>query len=250
MLKTRRLEKLNKLALRFYLEQLQKSKRAQEYLYSRVDKKIAEKFFVGYASPNGFIEYLNGFNISKTDAHDSGLVLFDYDGNAWPRFSNRIMFPIIHAGTLVGFGGRTLGETTKQNPKYINSKASLLYNKGEVLYGLWKARKSIELLGYVFLVEGYFDVLGLTNNKVYNCVGLCGTALTKGHAAQLKRYTKNVYVMLDSDSAGRLAAQKAKKILKRAHIYRGRILLPDKFDPDDYVKKYGRKALNKLKILK
>ena len=192
---------------------------------------------------------MNKHNVTKTDATDSGLVVFDYDNNAYPRFTHRIMIPIIHAGRLIGFGGRTLGPETKQNPKYINSKASVLYNKSEVLYGLWRARASIEKLGYAFLVEGYFDVLSLVNHKIYNCVGLCGTAFTKDQAKQLKRYTEKVYIMLDGDNPGKVAAKKAKIILKKNHIYGGRVILPNQLDPDEFIKKYGREALNKVKII-
>lgn len=250
MLRTKRLEKLNKLALKYFIEQLEHSKRAQNYLYARIDKNTAKKYFIGYAPNGGFVEYLNKHNVAKKDASKSGLVVFDYDNNAYARFNNRIMIPIIHAARLVGFGGRTLGSVAQKNPKYINSKASVLYNKSEVLYGLWRARKFIEKLGYSFLVEGYFDVLNLAKHKVNNCVGLCGTAFTREQAKQLKRYTDKVYVMLDSDPAGRIAAKKAKNILKKEHIYAGRVRLPNKLDPDEFVEKYGRKALNRVKILK
>jgi len=250
MMQTKRLEKLNNLALKYYITQLNKSKLAQDYLYNRISKKIAKLYFVGYAPNGGFIDYLNKHDVRTRDAKDTGLVVFDYDDNAYERFAHRIMLPIIHAGRLVGFGGRTLGTETEKNPKYINSKASLLYNKSEVLYGLWRARASMDKLGYGFLVEGYFDVLGLANHKVYNCVGLCGTAFTKDQARQLKRYTDKIYIMLDGDSAGKLAAKKAKIVLKKEHVYARRMLLPKNLDPDEFVRKYGRKALNKVKVIK
>jgi DNA primase len=250
MLTTKRIEHLNQLALKYYLKQLNKSKRAQSYLYDRLSKKTADAYFIGYAPNGGLVQYLNKHDVTERDAKDSGLIILDYDDNAFERFTNRIMFPIIHAGRLVGFGGRTLGEETKKNPKYLNSKASLLYNKSEVLYGLWRARTAIDRLGYGFLVEGYFDVLGLANHKVQNCVGVCGTALTREQAKQLKRYTDKIYVMLDGDEAGKLAAKKAKIVLKKEKVYAGRMTLPKKLDPDEFVSKYGRKALNKVKIVK
>jgi DNA primase len=250
MIKTKRLEKINNLALRYYIDHLNQSKQAQEYLYARISKKIADRYFIGYAPNGGLVQFLNKYDVQENDAKDTGLILLDYDGNAFERFTHRIMIPIIHAGRLVGFGGRTLGEETKKNPKYINSKSSLLYNKSEVLYGLWRARYAIDKLGYGFLVEGYFDVLGLANYKVHNCVGLCGTALTRDQAKQLKRYTDKIYVMLDGDDAGKTAAKKAKIVLKKERVYAGRVLLPKKLDPDEFVKKYGRKALNKVRIVK
>jgi len=250
MIKTKRLEKLNRLALKYYIKHLHLSKWALEYLYDRISTKVAKKYCIGYAPNGGFVQYLNKHGVSEEDAKDAGLITLDYDGNAYERFSHRIMIPIIHARRVVGFGGRTLGEETKQNPKYINSKASLLYNKSEVLYGLWRARNSIDRLGYGILVEGYFDVLGLANHKIYNCVGLCGTALTREQARQLKRYTDKIYVMLDGDEAGKVAAKKAKIVLKKERVYAGKMILPNKLDPDEYVTKYGRKALRKVKIVK
>lgn len=250
MIKTKRIEKINNLALKYYIKHLKKSQRAQRYLYKRISERIAEKYFVGYAPNGGFIQYLNKYNVNEADAIDAGLVLLDYEGNAFARFVNRIMIPIIHAGRLVGFGGRTLGEETKSNPKYLNSKASLLYNKSEVLYGLWRARTTIDRLGYGFLVEGYFDVLALATHKVHNSVGLCGTALTREQAKQLKRYTDQMYIMLDGDEAGKLAAKKAKIVLKKEKVYAGRLILPKKLDPDEFIRKYGRKGLNRVKVLK
>ena len=250
MLKTKRLEKINRLALTYYINALSKSNRAQDYLYERISKKVADTYYIGYAPNGGFIKYLNKHNVQEHDAKDAGLITLDYDGNAYERFAHRIMIPIVHAKRLVGFGGRTLSSETNRNPKYINSKASLLYNKSEILYGLWRSRKVMDKLGYGFLVEGYFDVLGLATHKVHNCAGLCGTALTRDQAKQLKRYTDKIYVMLDGDSAGKAAAKKAKIILKKERLYAGRLILPNNLDPDDFVRKHGRKALNKVKVVK
>jgi DNA primase len=247
MLRTKRLERINQLALKYFIKHLHKSKRAQRYLSDRISKKIAKQYFIGYAPNGGFIDYLNKHGVNEREGKELGLVVLDYDGNAYERFANRIMIPIIHAGRLLGFGGRIIGDG---EPKYINSKASILYNKGEVLYGLWKARKPMDRLGYGFLVEGYFDVLGLATHKVYNCVASCGTAFTLNQARLLKRYTDRVYTMLDGDDAGQEAAKKAKKILKKAHIYAGNLKLPKKMDPDTFVRRYGRKALNKVKVTK
>jgi len=219
MLKTKKIEKANTVALRYFTAQFKKSKKAKAYTYDRISQATTKKFYLGYGGTTGLVEYLNDNGISEPIAKESGLVTLDYDGNALNRFSGRLIFPIIHAGRLAGFGGRTLTDVTKKNPKYINSKTSALYNKSDILYGVWRARKSIMRKGYGFLVEGYFDVLGLYDVGVKNSVAACGTGITREHARILGRYAEKMFIMLDGDSAGQEAAAKAKKLLKKERIY-------------------------------
>lgn len=249
MLKTNRLEAVNRLALKYFIDSFRRSDKAQEYVYSRISKKTADKFYVGYAPANTdkFIEYLNQNKVSTSSVKALGLVVFDLDNNAYAQFSNRIMLPVIHAGRVLGFGGRTI---VNNKLKYINSKASILYNKSEVLYGLWKTRKSIWKSGHCFLVEGYFDVLGLYNLGLTNCAASCGTAFTQDHAQLLHRYTKQVYILYDGDDAGKAAAVRAKKVLKSVGIYKGTVTLPEGMDPDVFIAKHGKSAVYKLKVKK
>lgn len=250
MLKTKKIEKVNNLALKYFVNSLNKSKKAQEYVYGRITKPTVRKFFIGYSPKSGFVEYLNKHDVDESIAREAGLVTFDYNGNALNRFADRIILPIIHANRLVGFGGRTLTEVTKRNPKYINSKTSVLFNKSEVLYGLWRARKEMLRRGYGIIVEGYFDVYGLFEAGVKNSVASCGTALTRDQARLLARYADKVYVMLDGDDAGQEAAKKAKKILKKEKVYGGIMVPPKGMDPFELVTKYGKKGLKRVKIKK
>lgn len=245
MLRTQTLEKINRLVCKYYIKHLHENKRAMEYIQARIPPSIIKTHYVGYAPASGFINFLNKRGISEKAAKDLGIVNFDVDDNAYPVFSNRIMFPIIHARRILGFGGRII---KNGNPKYLNTKSTVLYNKKSVLYGLWKTRNQIYTKNTAYLVEGYLDVLSLYAHGVQNSVALCGTALTIYQAKLLKRYTDCVYTMLDSDEAGKIAADRAKKILKKVGIYGGRVKLPKRMDPDEFIKKYGKDKLRKIKI--
>jgi DNA primase len=244
---TIKLEKINRLALRYFIDCFNESKRAQQYIYNRISKDTARKFLVGYAPRDGFVEYLNKHKVGKEPVKDLGLITLDYEDNAYPRYTNRVMIPIIHAQRVIGFGGRTLGN---DEPKYLNSKASLLYNKKEVLYGLWATRVPIVKRGYAILVEGYFDVLTPYDKGLTNVVATCGTALTKEQAALLHRYTEKVYVMYDGDAPGVKAAKRAREILEKENVFAGIIKLPKEHDPASFIEKYGVKGLKGLKIRK
>ena len=241
--KTARLEHVNKLALKYFISCLQKSSRAQQYLYDRISPKTAQRYYVGYAPREGLVALLNEHGVKEKDARDLGLVTTDYDGYSYDRFQNRIMLPIIHAGRLLGFGGRTLGN---DDPKYLNSKASLLYNKSDVLYGLFQARMHISKTNFALLVEGYFDVLTPVDCGIKQCVASCGTALTKEQARILKRYTSRVFVMYDGDFAGRKATKRAREILKHENIFAGIVRLPKEHDPASYIKENSKQGLLKL----
>jgi len=156
-------------------------------------------------------------------------------------YRNRLMFPIRNGyGKLVGFGGRILGEKTENEPKYINSPDSKLYNKKNILYGLFYAKKAIRELNFVRLTEGYTDVISLYQNGFHNTVCSCGTAFTPEQAALIRKHTTNVLLVYDSDSAGQKANVKAIEILVQYGIDVKICVLPAGEDPDSYIKKYGK----------
>ena len=109
------------------------------------------------------------------------------------------------------------------------------------------AKRHIDTLDYAILVEGYFDVLTLIENDIKNVVGICGTAFKKDHALLLRRWTDTVYTCFDGDTAGRVAQEKVSKVLKSFSIYGGSICLPDNYDPDNFVKEFGREKFLSLK---
>lgn len=140
-------------------------------------------------------------------------------------FRNRLLFRITdHRGNIIGLAGRRLrqddkpAEGQRERAKYLNPKESLLYKKSETLFGLHENRKGIKDAGYAILVEGYFDVVTPHDYGVQNCVAPCGTALTEQQANLLKRYTDEVVVLRDGDTAGIEAAKKDVEILVRAGL--------------------------------
>ena len=158
----------------------------------------------------------------------------------WKAMRNRLVFPIRdEEGILVGFGARRLTEAPG-SPKYINSPTSELYRKNELLYGLHIARKAIREKGYAILVEGYKDVLAMHAAGFGNTVALCGTALCDGHIALLKKYTSRVLVMLDADTAGRNASEKAVSLLRMQGIRAYGVELPEGEDPDSLFRLWGK----------
>jgi DNA primase len=154
----------------------------------------------------------------------------------YDKFRNRIMYPIIDTRSrVIGFGGRVLDETM---PKYLNSKETPIFNKGNHIYGLNLLNKFSDRKR-IILVEGYMDVIALFNNKINYGVASLGTALTENQAKLLKRYGENVYICFDSDLAGINATNKAIEILLKEEINPKIITLPGYKDPDDYLRGEG-----------
>jgi DNA primase len=157
-------------------------------------------------------------------------------------FRERLIFPIFSAtGDVVGFGGRTL--QPDGIPKYLNSSESPVFSKGRVLYGLHETGKYIRAEDSAIVVEGYMDAIALYTAGIKNVVAILGTAFTADHAKVLKRYTENVTMLLDGDDAGIGGAERSLPILLSAGLMAKGFMLPDKMDPDDYVKTHGADKL-------
>lgn len=154
---------------------------------------------------------------------------------------NRIVFPIRNErGELVAFAGRYQGETEGTNiRKYMNSSTSPVYHKSEILYGLYQAQEAIRCHGFVYITEGYKDVLAMHAAGFKNTVALCGTALTEQHVALLSRYTRSVIVMLDADNAGQTNGIKSARLLASKGFSVGRVILEPKYDPDSLLGSLG-----------
>ncbi|KAA8483740.1 DNA primase catalytic core [Arcticibacter tournemirensis] len=152
-------------------------------------------------------------------------------------FVNRIMFPIHNErGQIVGFGGRKQEDGNKMNPKYINSKASMIYRKEEVLYGLYQAKQSIRKENCAIITEGYYDVITLHQAGMTNTVAPCGTAITESHAKKLKRLCSSVILLCDGDEAGWKANLRAIDILTIAGLRVEVCELPEGQDPDTFTR--------------
>ena len=235
----------NKIALQYFCKSLDKSEKAKKYLFNRLSKNIIKKFYLGYAPKRGLVHFLKKKYIKLETAVEAGLLNIDKNDPdyVYETFTNRAMFPVFNNGHVVGFGGRTLID---HDIKYINSRATLLYNKGEILYLLDYAKKHIDRLGYAILVEGYMDVLSLIEKEIPNVVVTCGTACREDHALLLRRWADEVYTCFDGDTAGTEAQIRAAKILKVHTIYGGNMELTKGYDPDDFVKEFGKEKFLSL----
>lgn len=159
-------------------------------------------------------------------------------------FANRLIFPVRNErGKLVAFAGRYRGETKGTDiRKYVDSPDSPVYHKGEILYGLYQAQEAIRQHGFVYITEGYKDVLAMHAAGFRNTVALCGTALTEQQMVLLSRYTWYAIVMLDGDEAGQTNAIKSARLLSGKGFSVGRIVLEPKHDPDSLLCQMGREA--------
>ena len=244
------LEDLNRFAVEYYHRQLLTENiggTAREYIKHRgVQSKTLRLFQLGYAKAErrDFVKVAtdNGFTIQQLV--DAGLIK-DEDRGPQDRFWNRILFPIQNErGIPVGFGGRSLSE--EHQPKYLNSPATILYDKSNVLYNLDKARQSIYKKQHVLLVEGYMDVLMLSQSGIENVVASSGTSLSENHANLLKRFAPEVVIVYDGDVAGFQAAQRGLDRLLTEGLRVRIALLPTGEDPDSFVKQHGATAFAEL----
>ena len=209
-----------KKAALFYNIQLKTDKdsnKAMTYLKSReISDEIIEKYTLGW-SPN---KYDSLYNELKKEFKDeilekAGLILKSNNGKWIDRFKNRIIIPIQNEnGDYIAFGARAVDEG--QNPKYLNSSDSLIYNKSKTLFGLYTAKDTIKETDSVIIMEGYFDVISAQSHGVKNAVASCGTALTSDHVKMLSRYTKSrrIYLSFDTDSAGINATKRGSNVIK------------------------------------
>ena len=205
-------------AIRFYQEQLAgpDGADARAYLHERrgLSEETVGRFGLGWAPTEWreLREHLSARGFSDQDLLDAGLtVTSESGGEPYDRFRSRVTFPIYdERGAPVGIGGRTLGD---EQPKYLNSPQTELFDKGRTLYGLnWAAEEAREA-GEVVVVEGYMDVIGPHQAGFKNVVATMGTSLTEAHARLLRRYATKVVLAMDPDGAGSAAAERAGAIV-------------------------------------
>lgn len=243
---TRYLE-INKFVSEYYkfsLNNTIEGKKALEYLHSRsLNDDIIKRFQIGLApdSANSLYLALKSNNYSELAMLELGHVT-KVNKDYYDKFKNRIMFPISDEfGNIIGFSGRVFLENHKNEPKYINTQETPIFKKGNIIYHLNESKKKIKQNNRVFLFEGFLDVIASVRSGLEEAVATMGTALTENHVTTLKKYTKNVVICFDGDSAGIEATKKAINILKRQNLNVFVINLPDGLDPDDYVNKFGEK---------
>ncbi|RRR73573.1 MAG: DNA primase [Candidatus Viridilinea halotolerans] len=230
---------------------------AREYVERRqISAATVEAFQLGYSSDEwsqlfSYLTEKKGFAPEEIEA--AGLAIRHESGHYYDRFRGRLIFPIRNAkGEVVGFGGRALGDG---QPKYLNTPETLLYKKGELLYGLDLARDAIRADDRTVVVEGYIDVISAHQHGFRNVVAPLGTALTKAHATLLKRLSHNVFLALDADAAGQRATLKGLHALRETSGAEGYVVptaqgilrlesdvalriirMPEGRDPDDVIR--------------
>ncbi len=240
---------------------------AMRYLTKRsIGTDIIKKFHIGVA-PKAFSDLYNELrkDFSNEVLEKAGLVVKSEKGEYIDRFRNRVIIPIRNEnGQFVAFGARAIEDG--QNPKYLNSSDSLIYNKSKILYGLYTAKDAIKAEDGVILMEGYFDVISSQAHGIENCVASCGTSLTADHVKLLSRYTKSrrIYLSFDTDSAGQKATSRGASIIKEVFAGLGdvkqfdesyalstgdkyaceiRVIAPPEGkDPDEFVRSVGAEA--------
>ena len=221
---------------------------ARDYLAKRsVSRETADRFGLGFAPRElGLMRaYLYGLGFTEQRLLEIGLLVKrEEQDEPRPRFRDRLIFPILdpYAHT-VGFGGRLLGPG---EPKYLNSAESEVFSKGKLLYNLSSARNAIRRDERVILVEGYFDVVRLVDAGLESVVAPMGTALAEGQADLLAKYSKTAFLLYDSDAPGQKASFRAADVLLTRGMTVRVVTLPDGEDPDTFVAKHGRDAMERL----
>ncbi|HEY9479198.1 MAG TPA: DNA primase [Gemmatimonadaceae bacterium] len=218
---------------------------ARDYLSLRgVTRETADRFGLGFAPRDAdtMRAHFNALGIEDDKLLDAGLLVQrDEGGQPRARFRNRLIFPILDlAGNTAGFGGRLLGPG---EPKYLNSSESPVFSKAKLLYGLHMARHVIRRDDRAMVVEGYFDVVRLVSSGFDWVVAPLGTALTEQQAALIARFTKNAFLLYDSDQAGLKATFRSGDELLRHGMSVQVVTLPPGEDPDSFVDKNGAAGL-------
>ncbi len=237
--KSKLLSVLEKVA-KFYKEQLKNYPKPRKYLLDRgITPSTIDKFDIGYSpEDDSFIKFIEKENIDKKLLVEAGII--SSQDSKKDKFTGRIIFPIKDlSGRVIAFGGRVIDDN--KSPKYLNSPETKVYHKSEVLYGLYEAKEYIREENFAVIVEGYFDVISPYQVGLKNIVASLGTAFTQKQAKLLKKFTDKVYLMFDSDKAGKQAVIRASKIFLSEGIEVYYVPLEDK-DPDLLAKK-GYKAL-------
>lgn len=236
------LYRINEIACDFYQNFLFKNTDSilKKYLESRNLKiDTLKKFKIGLA-PNQWdvlMNYLRSKSINLNFIEKTGLLVAKEGGGFYDRFRNRLTIPIFDIkNRVIAFGARALDDS---QPKYINSPETQIYIKGKNLFGLNLAKDSIREKDYCIIVEGYFDVITPIQEGLFNIVASSGTALTVEQIRLLKRYTKNVVVVFDADTAGQLATLRSLELFLDEEMNVKVSQLPKGHDPDLFVRKFG-----------
>lgn len=242
-----RLLEVNELACAYFASNLRaEGRKAASYLRKRgLSDEIIEEYRLGYALNQweGLVSYLTERGGDMEAAEMAGLVIPRSNGH-YDRFRARVMFPIFNlTGRVVGFGGRCLDESL---PKYLNSPESMVFHKGELLYGLKHSLEHVRRSGRIIIVEGYMDYLALCGCGILEAAAVLGTALTPEHVRKIKGIASEAFVVFDSDTAGRAAAIKSLPLFLNEGMPARAVALPPGDDPDTFVRREGKEGFLRL----
>lgn len=216
---------------------------AKSYLHNRgIDDELIKHFKIGLSlkEQDGLVNLLVKKNYSIKDISLIGLSNMDKD-----LYINRIMFPLFNTnGDTIGFSGRIYN--TKSDSKYINTRETLIFKKGENLYNYHLAKDEARKEKSLIVVEGFMDVIRLYSIGVKNVVALMGTSLTKEQTTLIKRTSTNIILMLDGDNPGKKAIVNVGHILEEENLRVNVVALPEELDPDEYILKYGKERFINL----
>ncbi len=251
-----KLYEINKIAAKYYYNNLLNIKGSEkdylnEYFKVRkIKKNTIVKFGIGYA-PRGWNNlssyFLENTDFTIEDLKLAGLVKVKEKGNFYDTFRGRLIFPIFNEyDKIVGFGARKLFEDDEIEGKYINTQETRIYQKRQILYGLNFAKDSIRANDYVLIVEGYFDLISLSQAGITNVVATSGTALTIDQLKLLSRYTQNIILTFDADLAGIKASKSGIQLILELGMNLNVITLPEGQDPDSYINIYGKEEFENL----
>ncbi len=238
--------KIHELANAYFVEQLDSpaGARARRLIGDRgISPATALQLGLGFAplARDGLKARLLAQGFPLAVALQSGLVVQRDSGDTVDRFRNRLMIPICRdTGSVIAFGGRAM--EADQVPKYLNSPETAIYSKGRTLYGLNLSKQNIRKLGYVVLVEGYFDFAQVFQANAAPVVASCGTALTPQQAQLLQRFTTKVVLSYDPDAAGEGAAAKSSELLVKEGFDVNVLVLDQGQDPDTFIRRNGGDA--------
>ena len=236
---------INNFAQKYFTEALFSSEEGQDIALSYLKERgfreeVIRKFQLGYnpEARDGFTKAALASQYSIEYLQKTGLVNVR-DGNAYDNYRGRIIFPIHNqSGKVLGFGARIIKNNDKA-PKYINSPENEIYVKSKILYGSYFARQAIDKADECLLVEGYTDVVSLHQAGIENVVASGGTSLTPDQLRLIKKYTNNLTIIYDGDSAGIKAALRGLDLALEESLNVKLVLIPDNEDPDSYVNKLG-----------
>jgi len=239
---------VNQFAVKYFQTQLLENEEgivnALSYLRERgFNDETIRKFQIGYClnQRDAFAREAIKNQYSPDILKKSGLCI-ERDGQLVDNYRGRIIFPIHNqSGKVIGFGARVIGSSDR-GPKYINTPENELYVKSKILYGSYFARQTIDRLDECFLVEGYTDVTAMHQAGIDNVVASGGTSLTVDQLRLIRKYTNNLTIIYDGDAAGIKAALRGLDLAIEEGLNVQLVLVPDKEDPDSYVKKVGAEA--------